>query len=283
MIKPFLFFLVLFFFTYPYAQNTQNIYPNYENSPAFSSDALHRLYIVGLQYLNSGELTQAEIAFRSIIAFPPRSQDWRTTRYYQGKANLYLGDIYFIQKKYPQSTRHYQIVVQEYAEIEEYSMTLYKLGRSMILNKQEARGIEVLKDYNYKYGTKDRVADNILYWIAQGYIGLQDFTTALQILYQILRDFPDSAMAYDVRVLATKLETDFKNPVDTRQIQQTHSSNQMAINNISEEKELIDRIKQMLILKENLLQLKEKKLDLLESVGKTRNTMLKEKNIPIQK
>ncbi|MGL5955765.1 MAG: tetratricopeptide repeat protein [Brevinema sp.] len=279
MRKPFLLFLLLFCFTNSY---TQTIYPTYENNPVFSSDALHRLYIVGLQYLNSGELTQAEIAFRSIIAFPQRSQDWRTIRYYQGKAHLYLGDVYFIQKKYPQSIRHYQSVVQEYGEIEEYSITLYKLGRSMILNKQEAQGIEVLKDYNYNYGTKDKVADNILYWIAQGYIGLQDFSAALQILYQILRDFPDSPMAYDVRILATKLETDFTNLLDTRQIQQSTSNNQTIIDHISEEKELIDRIKQMLILKENLLQLKEKKLDLLESVGKTRNNMLEEKNLSIK-
>ncbi len=259
----------------------RNIYPNYTQEPTFVPDALHRLYIVGLQNLNSGELTQAEIAFRSIVAFPSGHEDWRTIRYYKGKAHVYLGDIYFVQKKYDRAVQQYKSVAKEYAEIEEYSMAVYKLGRALILDKQEIEGIEVLTDYNFNYGTTDRAADNALYWIAQGYIGLQNYTSALQILYQILRDFPSSPMAYDVRVLATKLETSISSPIPKNTLASEQESSKNKITALSEEKELVDRIKDVLILKEHLLHLKEKKLELLESLGKTRAKALKDKNITV--
>lgn len=276
------FLLLLIILTINTPIQAQDVYPQ-NNKTVFSADALHRLYIVGLQYLNSGDLTQAEIAFRSIIAFPQRNKDWRTIRYYQGKAHVYLGDVYFSQKKYDRSVEQYQTVAQEYAEIEEYSIALYKLGRSLILNKQEAQGIEILKDYNYNYGTKDRVADNSLYWIAQGYIGLKNYTSALTILHQILRDFPDSGMAYDVRILATKLETSLSTPtaINQQELQHNRSKNHAFTENLSNEKELIDRVKQLLSIKENLLKVKEKKLVLLESVSQTRSKTLKEKDISV--
>ncbi len=278
--------LFIFFITLtPITSTTQNSYPQYDNNEAYSSDALNRLYIVGLQYLNNNELTQAEISFRSIIAFPFRSKDWRTTRYYKGKAHFYLGDIYFIQKRYDKAVYNYQQIVQEYAEIEEYSYALYKLGRSLILNKEESRGIEVLKDYNYNYGTKDQNADNTLYWIAQGYIGAENYNAALQILHQILRDFPNSGMAYDIRILIAKLETaPSSSPISQnlkQNIQRDVDNSRKTMNTIAEEKELVDRIKQVLTLKEQLLHLKERKLNLLESIGQTRAKTLKEKNINI--
>ena len=277
----FIFFIALA----PITSITQNNYPQYDNNEAYSSDALNRLYIVGLQYLNNNELTQAEISFRSIIAFPFRSKDWRTTRYYKGKAHFYLGDIYFIQKRYDKAVYNYQQIVQEYAEIEEYSYALYKLGRSLILNKEESRGIEVLKDYNYNYGTKDQNADNTLYWIAQGYIGAENYNAALQILHQILRDFPNSGMAYDIRILIAKLETT-PNSSPTSQnlkqnIQNDIDNSRKTMDTIAEEKELVDRIKQVLTLKEQLLHLKERKLNLLESIGQKRAKTLKEKNINV--
>ncbi len=265
----------------------QDLYPQYNNlqydaNTAYTEDALNRLYIVGLQYLNSGELTQAEISFRSILTFPYRSKDWRTTRYYKGKANFYLGDIYFIQKNYLKSSSNYQIVAQEYAEIEEYSNSLYKLGRSLILGGKENEGIVVLKDYNYNYGSRDGLADNVLYWIAQGYMGLADYTAALQILHQILRDFPNSTMAYDIRILIAKLETSFPDNIPMAQqntIQETILSSREKAEKIAQEKELIDRIKQLLTLKEQLLQIKERKLKLLEKIRQTRIKALQTKNI----
>ena len=277
---------IFFIACYPITSTAQNTYPQqYDNNEAYSSDALNRLYIVGLQYLNNNELTQAEISFRSIIAFPFRSQDWRTTRYYKGKAHFYLGDIYFIQKRYDKAIDNYQQIVQEYAEIEEYSYALYKLGRSLILNKEESRGIEVLKDYNYNYGTKDQNADNTLYWIAQGYIGADNYNAALQILHQILRDFPNSGMAYDIRILIAKLETaPDSSPISQnlkQNIQNDIDNSRKTMDTIAEEKELIDRIKNVLALKEQLLHLKERKLNLLESIGQTRAKTLKEKNINI--
>ncbi|MDK2818140.1 MAG: tetratricopeptide repeat protein [Spirochaetota bacterium] len=285
MTKRFILFVFFIVFT-AVSLNTQTSNP-LNNDTAYSSDTLNRLYIVGLQYLNNNELTQAEISFRSIIAFPFRNKDWRTTRYYKAKAHFYLGDIYFIQKKYDKASFNYQQIVQEYAEIEEYSYALYKLGRSLILNNKELEGIDVLKDYNYNYGTKDLNADNTLYWIAQGYISLENYNAALQILHQILRDFPNSGMAYDIRILISKLETTpSASPISQnlkQSIQNNIDSSRKIMDNITEEKELVDRMKQVLTIKEQLLHLKERKLNLLESVAQTRVKALKEKNINTKK
>ncbi len=255
------------------------VYAQTPTSPVFAADSLNRLYIVGLQYMNNGDLTEAEIAFRSIVAFPPQSTDWRTVRYFKGKAHVYLGDIYFVQKQYQKSVEQYQMVASDYAEIEEYSMTLYKLGRSLILAGKEVEGIQVLNDYNYNYGTQDRVADNSLYWIAQGYIGLHNYTAALRVLHQILRDFPDSPMAYDVRILVAKMETSLESsPPSSAVLDVLEDQNRITRNNLLQEKELIDRIKQLLQIKENLLQIQEKKLELLENVSGTRSELMKQNN-----
>ncbi|MGL4562800.1 MAG: tetratricopeptide repeat protein [Brevinema sp.] len=272
--------LIIGIFFLPYHSFTQNIgsetslYNNdFDSDKKYTADALNRLYIIGLQYLNEGELTQAEISFRSILAFPYRSDDWRTVRYYKGKAHFYLGDIYFIMKKYNKSSEHYQQVVQEYRTIEEYSSSLFKLGRSLILGKKEKEGIQVLKDYNYNYAVNEGFVDNTLYWIANAYISLEDYSSALKTLHQILRDFPDSPMAYDIRILIAKLETDLKSEIpnsENQDLQNTLNQTKEKVEKIEKEKELIIRMKQLLSLKEQLLIMKEKKLELLEKVSKSR-------------
>lgn len=277
-----LIFSVLAFSPHLYAQESinNNLLFYTDTDVAYSSDALNRLYIVGLQYLNEGELTQAEISFRSILAFPYRSEDWRTIRYYKGKAHFYLGDIYFIQQKYKKSSEHYQQVVQEFRNIEEYRSALFKLGRSLILDGQQLEGIDVLKNYNYSYAAQEGFVDNTLYWIANGYISLEEYTSALKILHQILRDFPQSPMAYDVRILISKLETDLQSNVDPKEeklVTKAIEESKAKIEKIENEKELIIRMKQLLSLKEQLLLMKEKKLELLQKISILREEAL-EKN-----
>ncbi|MGL4366736.1 MAG: tetratricopeptide repeat protein [Brevinemataceae bacterium] len=282
--KKIILFLVLVNIA-PSFVHSQNVYPNYIEDDAYSLDALNRLYIIGLQYLNNGDLTQAEISFRSITAFPYRSKDWRTVRYYKGKSHFYLGDIYFLQERFDKSISNYQNVAQEYGEIEEYSNAIFKLGRSLILGKKEAEGIEVLRDYNYNYGSSEGLADNALYWIARGYMGLENYTAALKILNQILRDFPQSPMGYDIRNLIAKLETDYAVQPSSQQIsiqkdtlQETINNSQLKAEKIEKEKELVDRIKQILTIKEQLLIIKERKLELLDNIGKLRTKILNEKD-----
>ncbi|MGL4388859.1 MAG: tetratricopeptide repeat protein [Brevinema sp.] len=279
------------YFTQNIAQNTFLYRDNYTDNKVYTPDALNRLYILGLQYLNEGELTQAEISFRSIIAFPYSSDDWRVVRYYKGKAHFYLGDIYFILKKYDKSSENYQQVVQEYRTVEEYSSSLFKLGRSLILAKKEKEGIQVLKDYNYNYAVSEGFVDNALFWIANGYISLEDYGSALKILHQILRDFPTSPMAYDIRVLIGKLETDIKPQLplaEDSEFQTTINDSQRKIEKIEKEKELILRMKQLLSLKEELLITKEKKLELLKKISKSRaealenNTLLSDPTSKIE-
>lgn len=281
------FFSLILLLFYPFSIYAQNIYPKYDGiqyneNTVYVEDALNRLYIVGLQYLNSGELTQSEISFQSILAFPYRSKDWRTTRYYKGKSHFYLGDIYFIQKNYRKAVSNYQIVSQDYGDIEEYSSAIYKLGRSLILLGEQDKGIQILKDYNYNYGTRDGLADNALYWIAQGYLGLENHIAALKILHQILRDFPQSGMAYDIRMLISKLETDYINTIpltEQQEIQTTINNSRAKAEQLSQEKELIDRIKQLLVIKEQLLQIKERKLKLLDTIRQARVKALELKSI----
>lgn len=242
---------------------------SFKDEPKYTEDALNRLYIVGLQYMTEGNLTQAEISFRSILAFPFRSKDWRVVRFYKGKSHFYLGDIYFIQKKYNQAIEQYKAVAQEYTEIEEYTSSLFKLGRSYILSGNTKDGIEILRTYSFNYGGQDGLADNTLYWIARGYLSEENYPAALRTLEQILSEYPDSAMSYDVRILIAQLKTDSyqnKNP-DTQYA--INSSQEKALA-IESKKELIVRIENILQLKERLLLVKEKKLELLEKISSIR-------------
>jgi len=271
----------------PILNMAQDIYPNYTNNDedtVYATDALNRLYIVGLQYLNNGDLTQSEISFRSILAFPYRSKDWRTTRYYKGKAHFYLGEIYSIQKKYHKAATNYQQVVKNYAEVEEYSSSLYKLGRSFIMGGQNKEGIEILRDYNFNYGIQEGLSDNALYWIARAYMNLENYTSALLILNQILRDYPKSPMAYDIRILIAKLEIEHVNiPIIPAQVTVTNmiSQSQKKANKIKKQQELINRMDQLLVIKEQLLLIKEKKMTLLNQISKARSKALQNKRLYI--
>lgn len=253
------------------------------NKPqSYAADSLNRLYITGLQYFNDGDITQAEIAFRSILAFPYRDKDWYIIRYYKGKAHYYLGDIYFVQKNYKKCVENYQHVVQDYGEIEEYISSFYKLGRSLILSKEEKQGINILKDFNYNYGTKTAQSDSCLYWIARGYISLENYTMALKILNQILRDYPNSPMAYEVRMLILDIDTSEANSTgisDQKRFDESLNRSQKQEEELFKKRQLLKNIQNLLILKEKALKIKERKLELLRKLETTRVQTFEKRHI----
>ncbi|MGL4393947.1 MAG: tetratricopeptide repeat protein [Brevinema sp.] len=263
-----------------FTQETKETAPPTSTStlPVYSSDALNKLYMMGLQFLNEGDLTQAEISFRSIVAFPNNEEDWRVVRHYKGKALFYLGDIYFIQKRYDKSAESYKQVIREYRTVEEYSTALFKLGRSLILAKKEKEGIDVLKNYHFNYAADEAMVDNTLYWLANAYISLEDPASALKLLNQLIRDYPDSPMSYDARLVIRRLNTDYtaQTPLaKDNQLQTALKDSKIKVDRIEKEKDLIMRMKQLLTLKEELLITKEKKLELLKKVSKSRSEAIK--------
>ncbi|MGL5721477.1 MAG: tetratricopeptide repeat protein [Brevinema sp.] len=273
MKKIFLSLIALSFCSPLFSQTDTGLFPG---EAAYSPDALNRLYIVGLQYLTEGELTQAEIAFRSIIAFPLTSQDWRVTRFYKGKAHYYLGDIYFIQKKYLAASSNYRSVGSEYTDIEEYTASIFKLGRSLVLGERYRDGIEILRNYYVNYGGIDGYADNALFWIARGHLEGKEYLPALKYLEQILAEYPDSAIAYDVRILIAQIKSEQYEDIlyskATEDIQDKTAA-------LEAKKEMASRMDNLLQLKERLLTLQERKLELLDKVSRARDRALKSRQV----
>lgn len=269
--------MVLLLLSTPLAAQSQADNSLFAGESDYVPDALNRLYIVGLQYLTEGELTQAEIAFRSIIAFPSTSRGWRVIRFYKGKAHYYLGDIYFIQKKYASASSNYRAVASEYTDIEEYSPSIFKLGRSLILDGSHRDGIEILKNYYLNYGGKDGLADNSLFWIARGYLNAKQHLPALKFLEQILSEYPNSALAYDVRILIAQIKTD-QFPADEAYGEAADKAQNKALA-LEDKRELVVRMENLLLLKERLLALQERNLELLDKVSVRRNAALKSRQI----
>ncbi|MGL5254680.1 MAG: tetratricopeptide repeat protein [Brevinema sp.] len=273
MKKIILSFIMLIFCAPIFSQTDTGLFPG---EAAYSPDALNRLYIVGLQYLTEGDLSQAEIAFRSIIAFPLTSQDWRVTRFYQGKAHYYLGDIYFIQKKYMSASSNYQTVGSEYTDIEEYTASIFKLGRTLILGGRHKDGIEILRNYYVNYGSIDGYADNALFWIARGHLEAKEFLPALKYLEQILSEYPDSAIAYDVRILIAQIKSEQYEDIIYSKASEDIQDKTSAL---EAKRELASRMDNLLQLKERLLTLQERKLELLDKVSRARDRVLKTRQV----
>lgn len=221
-----------------------------------------QLYKDGIRSLADQDLNRAEESFRKLIAFPSEGRKGLQT--YQSKAYYFLGDVYFIRKKYSKALVYYRKVVSDYFNQKVYSKTLYKIGRTLVLNGSYAEGVAMLNNYTAHYDNRDGLADNALYWSARGYLGLKDSVLALQTFQLILSKYPDSPLSYDIRQnignleQLTKEEHRKKESIDrvTNQLMKFKRS----ARRLQKEKILLEKASRLLVLKQQLLQLKNDKL-----------------------
>ncbi len=240
--------------------------------PLFSqnSDILkwRKLYKTGVRSLADQDLIASEQAFQSLIAIPQSGS--KALIKYQSKAYYFLGDVYFIRKQYQKALVYYRTVVRDYYDQDIYSKTLYKMGRTLVLNNQFSEGVALLNDYLARYDNRDGLADNTLYWLGRAYLGMKDYTLSLQAFKLILQKYPDTALAYDVRRTLGKLtkvvedETQKKMTIDsvTNQLFQLKRTNRR----LQQEKILLEKASRLLVLKQKLLQMKNSKIEELNRI-----------------
>jgi outer membrane protein assembly factor BamD (BamD/ComL family) len=115
-------------------------------------------YVSGVQALANGQLLEAESAFKTIIALPLTAPYADEVKRYQARAYYFLGDVYFMKRSYEQAISYYRIVLQKYQDSDIYPRTLYKLGRTYILQEEYTDGIGLRKSYLSRYDTDAALA-----------------------------------------------------------------------------------------------------------------------------
>jgi outer membrane protein assembly factor BamD (BamD/ComL family) len=226
------------------------------------------IYIQGAQALANNDLSTAERSFKTIIAMTGTSSSRTELNRYKARSHYFLGDVYFIRRDYVSAIQNYRAVVQHYPTSEIHSRTLYKLGRTLILDNKFHQAIAVLNEYLAKYDNKDNLADNAHYWVGRAYVGVKDYPRALSTFQEILSKYPDSALAYDVRGFITKI-----NGLIEEERQAQMSAPQTLSNRLQElqqrslkleqEKDVLEKISGLLTIKQRLLEIKAEKVDLL--------------------
>jgi TolA-binding protein len=234
------------------------------------------IYLKAVKALAENDLSEAMSGFKTIISITEIAADSKSTlKRYQARSYYFLGDSYFMQKNYVQAVENYRIVVQTFQDSEIYTKALYKLGRTLVLDKKYSEGITVLNDYISKYGDKDNLGDNALYWLARGYMGMKDFHVSLNTMELILNKYPDTALAYDIRSFIDKLqsiimeESEKNKKVETiiSEVDTLKQKNQK----LAQEKKLLEKISELLLIKQRLLEIKAEKISLLVQIKEQRS------------
>lgn len=227
---------------------------------------LRGIYMKGVQALADNDLVQAEKSFLDLAELPDRKEN----EYYKSRSCYFLGDVYFIKQDYEKSVSYYRTVVQKYQDSDIYSRTLYKLGRTLVLQGRFEEGIAVLNDYKAKYDNTDKMADNTLYWIGRGYVGKQDYQAAIATFRLILTNYPDTALSYDVRsTIATLTKmVDDQARVRERMAGLTNDVAALRMKNeqLNRDRQMLEKMSRLLTIKERLLEIKREKIDLLEKM-----------------
>ncbi|OHD56285.1 MAG: hypothetical protein A2Y33_00515 [Spirochaetes bacterium GWF1_51_8] len=261
MKRRLIFFLLLFFCTGVYALEITDV---------------RDIYLKAVKELAENNLSEAISGFKTVTAIKdiaPGSKEALIR--YQARAYYFLGDAYFMEKDYVQAVQNYEIVVKNYQDSEIYTKALYKLGRALILDNLYSDGIKILNDYIAKYGDKDSLGDNALYWLARGFMGLKDYHVALNTMELILNKYPDTALAYDIRGFIDKLQSIINAEAEQDKKVETMISevDQLKEKNLklAKEKELLEKISELLLIKQRLLEIKAEKISLLIQIKEQRS------------
>lgn len=240
---------------------------------SFDMKEVRSLYIAGVQALANNDLEMAETKFKSILAFPS-SKKRKELKKYKAKANYFLGDVYFMRRKYSIAISYYREVVQKFTNYDIHSRTLYKLGRTLVLHKKYGQAIAILNEYLAKYSNKDKLGDNSLYWIGRAYIGEKDYQLALNTFQLVLNKYPDTALAYDIRGFIDKLQrmvaTENKNKEALLQVISQAEQLQHKKDKLAKEKDILEKISELLLIKQKLLEIKAEKVELLSELKNCR-------------
>lgn len=239
---------------------------------AITLGEMRNIYMKGIQALANNEMLDAERSFKTIISLP--ANDNKTYIKYQAKSYYFLGDVYFVQRDFDKAIASYRKVVQDYREEDVYSRAMYKLGRTFILAQKYREGIALLNSYVGSYDNRDALGDNSLYWIGRAYIGMKDYRLAMDTYKMVLDKYPNTALAYDIRSSLPQLEEllqDQENQANrisgmTNQLQVLQEQN----SKLKLEKQTLEKMSELLVIKQRLLEIKAQKVDILANIKENR-------------
>jgi tetratricopeptide (TPR) repeat protein len=217
-------------------------------------------YLKAVILLADSKIYDAEKIFNDVINIESNGKKY--IEKYKARSYYFLGDVYFIKQDYARSIKYYKTTAQKYYNEDIYSKSLYKLGRTLVINNNADEGIDILSDYIAKYNNSDLLADNAYYWTARGYISQGDYLSAFNTYQLILKKFPATPLSYDIRSSMSKLERliDEQNCANTG----TNTASQIRKRNIrlTQEKTLLEKMAELLQIKQRLLEIKSEKVEI---------------------
>lgn len=230
-------------------------------------------YMKGVQALANNELYDAERSFKTVISIVPEAGNTVLVKY-QARSHYFLGDVYFVQKDYENAVKHYRQVVQNYMQEDIYSRSLYKLGRTLVLARKYREAIALLNSYLASYDNSDALGDNALYWIGRSYIGMEDYRLAQDTYRYVLEKYPDTALAYDIRSSLPRLEQLIADQ-QYREGQHSGLSNELRTlqeqnTKLQQEKLTLEKMSELLLIKQRLLEIKAEKVEILARLKEDR-------------
>jgi tetratricopeptide (TPR) repeat protein len=217
-------------------------------------------YLKAVISLSDNNVYDAEKRFIEIINITNINKKY--IEKYKARSYYFLGDVYFLKQDYEKSIKYYKTTAQKYYNEDIYSKSLYKLGRTLVINNNSDEGIDMLNDYIAKYDNSDQLADNAYYWMARGYIAQGDYLSAFNTYQLILKKYPSTPLTYDIRNSMDKLE----HLIDEQNcaIAGTNSIQSIKQRNVrlAQEKTLLEKMAELLQIKQRLLEIKSEKVEI---------------------
>ena len=233
---------------------------------ALTAQEVRSIYIKAIESLANNNLDDSEANLRIIISIPRSGSDADALERYQSKAYYFLGDIYFMKLNYEQSVSYYRVVIQKYPDADIYSKALYKLGRTLVLNGQNREAVSVFNDYISQFEKKEDLGDSCYYWLGRAYMGLGEYYSALSIFQSVLYNYPNTALAYDIRDSINKLTDLIRQEKEAAPVTNTSGAEIAKLKaeneKLAEEKKMLQRLSELLVMKQRLLEIKAEKVEL---------------------
>lgn len=225
---------------------------------------IKRDYMNAIQAMTDGKLDEAEAGLKKVFDVSSRE----TNREYQSRSLYFLAEIAFVRKDYPKAVQLYRTTAERYSGQSVYSRSLYKLGRTLVMMDRPKEGRLILEDYLTRYEALDGLGDSATYWSARAMIAEKDYRSAYQTLTVLLQKYPSTPLSYEVRSNLKQIESDIEREKQAQIARETNSLEyyQKKSESAAYERSLLDKLSELLAIKQRLLEIRAAKLELLEEM-----------------
>lgn len=202
-------------------------------SDEFDLPSVRSNFIVAMQAMQNENDSLTESTLKWILSVPGIRKQ-KNGRYYL-KSSYYLGRFYFGRQNWTAADKYFSAVLSFKGSKSGIPQTLYYLGRTRLAMGKYLEGLSFLNQYRAKYGNRDKLEPEVLFWSAFAYAKLEDFLLADRLLSELERRYAYSQANFSARDLKQEVrsklqeEQNIKLAYTTVSNQVTLQSNQIRV------------------------------------------------------